>query len=95
MDAVTKIGALARKALGRRASRSTKCVDWDAVEAVKRAAVTCGLGRPLAEWVRPADTSITAIARSFVCRYVQAYGPLGRLIDAGGHVGGGSCVVVV
>ena len=95
MDAVTKIGALARKALGQRASRSTRHVDWDAVEAVKRAAVTCGLSLPLAEWVRPADTSITAIARSFVGRYVQAYGPLGRLIDAGGHVGGGSCVVVV
>lgn len=94
MDQYTrKIARMARRTLGRRARR-TAGVDWPAVEAVKAAAAEIGLAERLCQWVQVGDASLEAIARSFVCRYVQAYGPVGNLIDAGAHVGSSRPIVV-
>lgn len=84
---IRKIARRSREILGRTAIRSTKQIDWDAAFAVRSAAREFGLDQPLAQWVRPEDASLTAIARSFVARYVQAYGPVGDMIDIGAHIG--------
>lgn len=87
MSIVTRIAKKARANLGRPACRRTWLpIDWEAVDAIKAAAAECGMANPLIRWVSPC-TSLTAYAQAFVSRYVQAYGPVEKMIDAGAHIG--------
>lgn len=83
------IARIARTALGRPAYRSrakSPGRDWAAWDAVAVAARECGLRGQLGSYVTPAQ-SLTAMAHAYLSRYIQAYGPVGDLIDVGAHRG--------
>jgi len=80
------IAANAKATLGRSARRSGG-IDWAAVTAVKGAAQAAGLTGELRNWVPAGAQSLKSLARAYVARYAQAYGPVGDVIDVAAHVG--------
>lgn len=88
MSIVTRIARAARKSLGRPARRIA-AIDWQTTEAVRAAAIACGLDGAdrLAQWISGAGQSLTDLAGGLVARYVQAFGPVENLIDVGAHLG--------
>jgi hypothetical protein len=92
MSIAKNIARAARRTLGRPAHRHGPR-DWAAWDAVARAAAEHGLHGQLLGYVTGAR-SLTDMARAYVCRYVQAYGPVGDLIDVGAHIGSRTPIVV-
>jgi hypothetical protein len=92
MPSTASIARRAARILGRPASRGTRFADHEAIAAIKAAALEAGL-HEVREWAR-AGASIRQLAQAYVARHVQAYGPLGDLIDVGAHLGSRSPIVV-
>jgi hypothetical protein len=67
---VRTIARRARQRLGRRASRSRRWLDWQAVEAVEDIAVELGLP-PVARWASP-GMSLAELAQALVYRAYES-----------------------
>jgi hypothetical protein len=95
MELHARIARRAIANLGRRA-RAGKFVDWSMAYAIRDAAKAEGLDDVdrLAQWVNPRARTATDYAAGLVARYVQAFGPVGHLIDAGAHLGTRTPVIV-
>lgn len=87
------IASLARSTLARDAvaprklRRGLTTTDWEAWDAIAAAARASGLDGQLLGYVTRART-LRAMARDYVARYVQAYGPVENWIDVSGHGSG-------
>ncbi len=91
---VSQIVTTAHASLGRPARTSGRYPDWPAVEAVRTAALA-QLPGVLLGWVPGRPVALARLVDAYVRRYVEAFGPVGDLIDAGAHMGGRRQIVEV